>query len=99
MSLKRLKQEIVEELKNEVYNIIEEALTEESNTVKIDKIFDMADEMIKKDKSLRHGQALMIALNKIDKKLYDKITGSKTDPFAGDKNIPAFKEELEKYFK
>ena len=29
MSLKRLKQEIVEELKNEVYNIIEEALIEE----------------------------------------------------------------------
>lgn len=32
MSLKRLKQEIVEELKNDVYSIIEEALAEEGLT-------------------------------------------------------------------
>ena len=35
MSLRRIKQEIVEELKAELYNIIEEALVEESKTVKI----------------------------------------------------------------
>ena len=49
-------------------------------------------QLIRKDPSLRVGQAFMIALHKIDRELYDFIAGTDSDPFYLDSNLDRFQE-------
>ena len=60
----------------------------------IDDLLSAADKEQRKNKQLRQGQSIMIALKDMNSKLYSDVTGTEYDPFYNDKKIPALMKFL-----
>lgn len=60
----------------------------------IDDLIDAANKNQSKNKQLRQGQSMMIALKDMNSKLYSDVTGTDYDPFYNDKKIPALLKHL-----
>lgn len=76
------------------YFEMEEALQEVTSISFIDDLIDAADKEQRKNKQLRQGQSIMIALKDMNSKLYSDVTGTEYDPFYNDKKIPALMKFL-----
>jgi len=60
----------------------------------IEDLLDAATNEQRKNKQLRHGQSIMIALKDMNSKLYSDITGTEYDPFYNDNKISALLKHL-----
>lgn len=76
------------------YFEMEEALQEVVSISFIDDLIDAADKEQRKNKQLRQGQSIMIALKDMSSKLYSDVTGTEYDPFYNDKKIPTLMKFL-----
>jgi hypothetical protein len=74
--------------------VTEDALEEAVSKSFIEDLLDAAAKVQRKNKQLRHGQSIMIALKDMNSKLYSDVTGTKYDPFYNDKKIPALLKHL-----
>jgi hypothetical protein len=77
-----------------VSGLKEDAVQEAVSINFIDDLLDAATKVQSKNKQLRHGQSIMIALKDMNSKLYSDVTGTDYDPFYNDKNIPALLKHL-----
>lgn len=59
------------------------------NCYQIKELLDLYNKH-RHENGLREGQSLMNALYKVEKSLYDKITGTNADPFYDDSKINVF---------
>jgi hypothetical protein len=73
---------------------VENALQEAVSIRFIDDLIDAANKNQSKNKQLRQGQSMMIALKDMNSKLYSDVTGTDYDPFYNDKKIPALLKHL-----
>jgi hypothetical protein len=60
----------------------------------LSELYTVATAYKDSNKELRLGQSLMIALQELDKDLYNKIVDTVYDPFYMDIRIPKFEERL-----
>lgn len=67
-----------------------------SNQPTYDDIRVLAQSLLVDNRSMRVGEAYMVALLVVDKHLYDKIKGSDVDPSVSDNNMREFNLYLAK---